>query len=68
MEFPLRLIQLSQDGPLYILRGNRLSFTQNIIFLSLKIDFVLANSADPGEMSPYVEFHLDFHIMPKYPV
>ena len=43
---------LSQDGPLYILRGQRLYFPKNVVFLSLKIDFVLANYADPDEMSP----------------
>ena len=33
----------------------------NIIFLSLKIDFVSANSADPNEMPPYAAFHLGLH-------
>ena len=28
------------------------------IFLSLKIVFILANSADPDEMSQYATFHL----------
>ena len=30
-------------------------------FLSLKIVFILANSADPDEMLPYAAFHLDLH-------
>ena len=34
-------------------------------FLSLKIDFVLANSADPGKMQPYASFHLGLHYLPK---
>ena len=46
-------IQLSQDGPLYILRGHT--------FFSLKIDFVLPNSADPDEMPHYAAFHLGLH-------
>ena len=30
-------------------------------FQSLKIVFILANSADPDEMLPYAAFHLDPH-------
>ena len=29
-----------------------LYFPKNVVFLSLKIDFVLENYADPDEMSP----------------
>ena len=57
------LIQLSQDGPLYILRGLHVIISKNIIFLSLKIDFVIANSADPDEMQPYAVFHLGLHCL-----
>ena len=39
---------------------------KNILFLSLKIDLVLANSADPDEMLHYAAFHLDLHGLPKY--
>ena len=35
--------------------------------ISLKIDFVLANSADPDEMPHYAAFHLGLHCWPKYP-
>ena len=35
-------------------------------FMSLKIFFNLASSADPDEMSPYVTFHQGFHCLPKY--
>ena len=34
-------------------------------FLSLKIDFVFANRADPGEMPHYVELHLGLHCLPN---
>ena len=46
-------------------QGN--DFTKNILFLSLKMDFVLANSADPDEMPHCVAFHLGLHCLPKYP-
>ena len=32
----------------------------------LKIDFVLANSADPDEMPHHAAFHLGLHCSPKY--
>ena len=67
MEFPKSLILLCQDGALYILRGHRLKFPKNIVFLSLKIDFVLANSADPDEMLHNVAFHQGLRCLPKYP-
>ena len=34
------------------------------MFLSLKIDFVLANSADSDEMQHYVAFYLGLHCLP----
>ena len=52
---------------MYIMRGHRLQFQKNIIFLSLKIDFVLANSIDPDEMPHYAAFHLGLHCLPMYP-
>ena len=64
MEFSISLIQLSQDGPLYILRGCRLYFPKNIIFLSQKTDFVLANNVDPDEMQSFAAFHLGLHCLP----
>ena len=38
----------------------------NIVILSLKIDFVLANGADPAEMPHYAAFHLGLRCLPKY--
>ena len=60
-------IHYTWGGTLYILRGNRL-FSQNtkcITFLSLRIDFVLANGADPGEMLYHAAFHLGLHCLLK---
>ena len=39
----------------------------NIVFLYLKIDFFLANSADTDEMPHLAAFHLSLHCLPKYP-
>ena len=41
--------------------------SKNIIFLSLKVVFILANSADPDEMLHHAAVHLGLHCLPKYP-
>ena len=41
-------------------------FQKNYVFLSLKNDFVLVNSADADEMTYYGAFHLGLHCLPKY--
>ena len=45
--------------------GQRLKFLNCDAFMSLKIVFIFANSADPDEMPPYVAFHLVLHCLPK---
>ena len=47
--------------------GSQVIIFKNNVFLSLKIDLVLANSADPDEMPHYAAFHLGLHYLPKYP-
>ena len=42
-------------------------FPNNIVFLSLKIHFVLAKSVDPDWMLHYVAVHLGIHCLPMYP-
>ena len=37
-----------------------------LVFLSLKIAVILANSVDPDEMPPYAGLHLSLHCLPKY--
>ena len=39
---------------------------ENDVLLSPNIAFILANSADPDEILPYVSFHLGLHCLPKY--
>ena len=36
------------------------------VYMSLKIVFILANSADPDEMLHYAALHLDIHCLTKY--
>ena len=40
---------------------------KNVVFHSLKIAFVLANSADPYEMLHNAPFHLGLNCLPKNP-
>ena len=56
------LIQYTWDGPFYISRSHRLYFPNKIVFLSLKINFVLANRVDPNS------FHQSLLCLAKYPV
>ena len=48
------------------IEGLQVILFKNIIFISLKIDFVLANSAEPDEMPHYAAFHLGLYCLPKY--
>ena len=43
---------------------NGFSFQIKIVGLSLKIDFVLANSVDPNEIPHNAAFLLGFHCLP----
>ena len=54
-----------QNGPLYIFRGHRLKFRETFVFLFLKIYYIIiANSADPDDIPPYVAFHLGLACLP----
>ena len=37
-----------------------------MVFLSLLIDYILANNADPDKKLHYAVFHLGLHYLPKY--
>ena len=68
MEFSISLRTLIKSGwSIVYTEGSQFIISKNIIFLSLMINFVLANSADPDEMPHYVAFYLDLHCLPKYP-
>ena len=64
--FSIHVLRISIQLPiLYILDHDRcLNYDA---FLSLKINFIFANSADIDEMSHYnAAFQLDFHFLLKY--
>ena len=45
-----------------------LQFPKNVVFLSLKIFFLLANSVGPDEMLHYTAFHLGLYCFVKISV
>ena len=44
-----------------IFGGSKVQMQINVVFLFLKIHFVVENSADPGEMPQTAAFHLGLH-------
>ena len=65
MDFP---IQYAWDCPFCILSFCWSTFLDYDKFLSLKIVFILTNSADPDEMLDYAAFHLGLYCLPKHSV
>ena len=62
MDFPITFDTFKSGWAIVYIEGSQHNFPNNSIFLSLKIVFVLANSADPDEMPHYVAFHLVFAV------
>ena len=58
-------MQLSQMAHC-IYYGDQVIMSKNIVFLSLKIDSVFTNSADPGEIILSVALYLGLHCLQKY--
>ena len=67
MEFSIKLHTIKSKWSIVYIEGSRVIISKNILFLSMKIEFVLANSTDPEEMSHHVAFLLGLHCLPKYP-
>ena len=75
MEFSLKFDTIKSGWSFVFIRGSKVIISKKNI--ALKIDFVLARSADPDEMPPdvafqdemppYAAFHLGLHCLPKYP-
>ena len=60
------MIQLGQNGWIYVEGSQIIIFKKYCILFSPKIDLVLANSADPDEMPHNAAFHLGLQCLPKY--
>ena len=67
MEFTIKLDTVKSEWSIVYIEGSRVIISKKCYILSLKMDFVVANCADPDEMPHYVAFHLGLHCLPKYP-
>ena len=65
MSFPIHIGTISMGLPIVCFKETQVNLSYDV-FLSLKIVFILAISADPDEMQPYAAFHLGFHFLPNY--
>ena len=66
MEVQIKYATVKSGWPIVYIEGFQVIISKNITFLSLRIDFVLANSAHPDEIPHYAAFHLGLHYLPKY--
>ena len=67
MEFSTTLHIIKTRQSIVNIEGLQVIISKIYFFLSLMINFVLVNSADPDEMLLYAAFHLGLHCLLKYP-
>ena len=66
MDYPTHIDTTSMELSILYLKGLPGEILlYNYVFMSLKIVFILANSADPDEMPPYSAIHLGHNCLPK---
>ena len=65
MEFPIKFDTVQSGWSIVYIEGVT-GYNFKKIFLSLRIVFVLANSADPDKMSHYATFYLGLRCLRKY--
>ena len=61
MEFSIKFYTVKSGWSIVNIEGLKVRISKNIIFLSVKIDFVLANSADPDEMLHFICVFTVYH-------
>ena len=66
MVFPLHIDTIRMELSILYSKGSQVEISKLWLFMSLKIVFISAISADPDEMTPYEAFHLGLHCLPKY--
>ena len=65
MEFPIKFDTVKSGWFILSIEGSQVIIFQKVVFVSLKILFVSANSADPDEMPHYAAFCLDLSLFAK---
>ena len=69
MEFPIKFDTVKSGWSIIFIEGSQVIIFRKILYynvFSLKINFVLPNSADPDELPHYAAFHLGLHCLSKY--
>ena len=66
MKLSINFDKVKSGWPIIYIEWSKFIISENAVFFSLKIDFVLANNTDPDEMPQHASFHLDLHCLPKY--
>ena len=67
MDFFIHIKAIRMGLSILYLKGSQVGITNHGVFLSLRIDFTVANSVGPDEMPHYVAFHLGLHGLSEYP-
>ena len=67
MEFSIKLHTKKSGLSITYMEGSQVIIVKKILYYSLKINFVLANSDNPDEMVHKVAFYLGLHCLPKFP-
>ena len=65
MEFSTKLHTIKSRWSIVYIKGSKVIISKDIIWLSLKIKFVLANSADPDEMPFFLRCFIRFFTVCK---
>ena len=65
MDYTIHNDTIRMELSILYLKGLSVKISKNDAFLSLKIVFILANSADPDEMPHKAAFHLGLHYLLK---
>ena len=63
MNFSIKVNTIKLEWSIVYIEGSSVNFQKIFFFLSLMIDFILANSANPDEMPPYAAFHLGLNFL-----
>ena len=65
MKYSIKLHTIKSAWSIVYIEGSQVILSKTIVLLSLKINFFLANSADPDEMPHNAAFHLDLHCLQR---
>ena len=68
MDFPIQINAIRVGLAIIFLRGHRLKFLNDYVFLSQKIVFISTKSVDPDEMLHFAAFHLGIHSLLKFQI